>query len=131
MRTTEFQIMQAIQTTWSKLGGRLFRNNVGTGWVGKTLRPSTRMNVSVCPKDIVIFDCRPLHAGLGEGSSDLIGFKPTLITQEMVGKTLPIFAAIECKSVNGRASQIQKNFINMVNDNGGHGRIAKSVQDSL
>jgi len=57
-------------------------------------------------------------------SSDLIGVRPVLITQEMVGQTLGQFVALECKHSDWRYSnspreQAQLKFITIVNDHGG------------
>lgn len=69
--------------------------------------------------------------GLGKGISDLIGFTKINITQEMVGKTLPIFTAIEVKYKNGYLSKGQEAFIKFIKDNGGISGVARSVEDAL
>ena len=67
---------------------RLFRNNNGVGWIGKVERPSRPITVTVFPGDVVIRKARPLHAGLCEGSGDLIGWRTVEITPEMVGQRI-------------------------------------------
>ncbi len=67
--------------------------------------------------------------GLGKGTSDLIGFTDTIITDSMVGSTLPVFTAFEVKTKTGRASEEQKNFIKMVKDHNGICGIVKSWED--
>jgi len=98
----------------------LFRNNTGLGWVGKANRlPSG---------DILIENPRPLHAGLCTGSSDLIGWMPTLITPDMVGKKIAIFLAVEVKAgTSPSPEQIQ--FIENIRAAGGIAGIAKKAED--
>lgn len=101
---------------------RLFRNNTGTGWVGKSRRT----------KDggIYIDEPRPLKAGLCIGSSDLIGWTKTEITPDMVGKNIAIFTALEVKTKYGKASKEQINFIQQVREAGGISGIARDESDS-
>lgn len=115
----------------SKLGARLYRNNVGLGWVGKVIRITKEIKLNLRPGDMVIRNARALHAGLCEGSSDAIGFTPVLITQEHVGKTLPIFTSVESKTGKGQLSEIQDNFIKMVLGFGGIAGVARSKQDLI
>lgn len=120
---TEADIMRAILLAASKLGARIFRNNVGTGWAGK-LMSHTRDHTS-------LFMARPLHAGLCPGSCDLIGWHSVKVTPEMMGCTIAVFTAIEVKTLKGRVAQHQQNFINIVNAHGGCALIARSVEDAL
>ena len=119
----ESSIMKDIQLKWSKNGWRLWRNNVALGWAGEPKRLKNG--------DILLSNPRPLHSGLCVGSSDLIGFIPTVIKPEHLGKTLAIFAAIECKSKSGRLTEQQKFFLDMVTKSGGHARCARGYEDSL
>lgn len=57
-------------------------------------------------------------------SSDLIGIRPVVITQEMVGQTIGQFVAIETKHegwkyTGGGREAAQKNYIDSVNQLGG------------
>jgi len=60
-------------------------------------------------------------------SSDLIGFTKVIVTQDMVGKTLAVFTAIEVKKEDWKYNKnnfsnrenAQYNFINWVTNNGG------------
>lgn len=114
----------------SKLGSRLFRNNVGLGWIGHPVIHVTKpIKLNLKPGDCVVRNARALHAGICEGSSDAIGFTPVLITQEMVGKTLPIFTAVESKTGKGKLSKIQSDFIDMVLAFGGIAGVARSRED--
>ena len=80
----------------------LFRNNNGLfDTIGANKRP------------------RKVLAGLGKGTSDLIGYNKIVVTKEMVGKQIAIFSAIEVKTAKGKLSPLQKNFIEEVKKEGG------------
>ena len=74
---------------------------------------------------------RMVSFGLCKGSSDLIGWKSVEVTQEMVGKKIAVFTAIECKSLRGRASEDQTNFIRVVREAGGLAGIAKTADQAV
>ena len=60
---------------------------------------------------------RYIRYGLCAGSSDLIGiYRGT-------------FIAVEVKTPKGRVSEAQKNFLNVVNANGGIGFVARRKED--
>lgn len=100
----------------------LFRNNTGMGWAGKLVKKTVEY--------VMVEKYRPLHSGLCDGSSDLIGWTTVEITPDMVGKKLAVFTAIECKSNTGRASAAQNNFIRQVKLAGGISGVAKSTEDA-
>ena len=108
----------------------LFRNNVAQAWVGEVYRPNSIQTVTVSPADVVIRNARILHAGLCEGSSDLIGWRSLTITPEMVGQTVAVFASLEVKSKTGRATAGQKNFCARVTEAGGFAGIVKSPDEA-
>lgn len=69
--------------------------------------------------------------GLRPGSSDLIGWRSVVITPEMVGKKIAIFAAVETKKPGGGVeSEKQKNFIEQVIEAGGLAGFARSVPEA-
>jgi hypothetical protein len=100
----------------------LFRNNVGTAWIGDTSK--------LKDGSVLIRNPRIFHAGLCEGSSDLIGWRSLTITPEMVGQTVAVFAALEVKSKTGRATAGQKNFCQRVLEAGGFAGIVKSPDEA-
>lgn len=100
---------------------RLFRNNVGVGWAGRVVRVDG---------GILIADPRPLHAGLCEGSSDLIGWRTVEIRPEHVGHRIAVFAAIEAKTGSGRPSKLQRAFLDAVRNAGGLAGVARNVEDA-
>lgn len=127
----ESKLMRKIQVAMSDAGARMFRNNVGLGWIGKSRHITETMTVNVYPGDVIIQNARPLHAGLVEGSSDLIGFLPITITQEMVGRRIAVFVASEVKSDGGVLRTEQRNFLNVVNEAGGIGMVTKTPEDAV
>lgn len=52
----------------------------------------------------------PLRFGLLPGSSDMIGYKPTIITPDMLGQTVAIFQGIEVKTEHDRLSEEQRKW---------------------
>jgi hypothetical protein len=116
----ESEVQKLVQLKATKLGAVTFRNNVGLGWVGKAVRKG---NLTI------IANARPLHAGLCEGSSDLIGWTSIEVTPAMVGEKIAVFTAIETKSKRGSASGNQKNFITRVKESGGFAGVARDQSD--
>ena len=105
---TEAAIMRRIQLQATRLGMRLFRNNVGVAMTNSG--------------SMVKF-------GLCTGSSDLIGMIPIEITQEMVGRKMAVFCAIEVKAKKGKLTKQQGLFLEMVNHMGGVGIVVRSPED--
>ena len=126
---SEKQILNDILIESSERGWRLFRNNTAEGWAGKLFRSPMPTSIRLNPGDVVVRSAFPIKAGLCKGSSDLIGWKPVLITPDMVGKTVAIFTAIEVKYGTTITTEEQKNFIDQVNKNGGIGKIVYGVDE--
>lgn len=126
---TESEIMKSVQLEASRMGARLFRNNVGQGWIGKPEIPTSNMSTFLRPGDVVLRNARPLHAGLCVGSSDLIGWHPLIITREMIGQLVAVFAGIEIKTEVGRISMQQGNFLAAVTAAGGTGGVCRSSDE--
>lgn len=126
----ETNIMKLIQLAASKLGVRIFRNNVGMGWIGESQRFSRKTPVMCNAGDVLIRNARPLHAGLCEGSSDLIGWTKKQVTPDMVGKPVAVFTAIEAKkSERARVTAAQLNFISQVRQAGGIAGLASNPEN--
>ena len=106
--TTERDIQAEIWRALSKFSV-MFRNNVGAFKDGG----------------------RWVQFGLVRGSSDLIGWTRVKITPDMVGQTVAVFTAIECKTVKGRATPGQIYFIERVKIDGGYAGITRSAEDAL
>jgi hypothetical protein len=119
MREADF--MRRCMKRATDLGARLFRNNVAVAWTGKVVRNRDG--------SITITDPRPLHAGLAQGSADLVGWKPVVITPDMVGKTVAVFASVEVKTLRGRPTKEQVAWMKVVAGAGGFSGIARSDGD--
>ncbi len=107
-RSDERRIQSEIQLA-ANGPARLWRNNVGAlkDQAGQLVR------YGLCP-----------------GSSDLIGYRTVVITPEMVGQRVAIFAAVEVKD-RARPTTHQTAFIHLVQQAGGLAGIARSVPDAL
>lgn len=114
--------MNRIMFAASQAGATMWRNSVGLGWVGRVVRRIADR--------LVLDKPRPIHAGLCKDSSDLIGFTPVVVTPEMVGHTIAVFTALECKLRTGRASAGQLNFIQVVQDAGGIAAVVKTPEQA-
>ena len=68
---------------------------------------------------------RLVKYGLGSGTSDFIGWTLKTITQDMVGKSVAIFTAIEVKASDGKLTTDQKKFIDLVKKNNGIAKVYK------
>ncbi len=96
----------------SERGLRMFRNNVGM----LKDRFGNWIKYGVC----------------NPGGSDYIGWKSVVITPEMVGCKVAIFAAMEVKAVDGKApTDDQSDFLRAVRDAGGIALLARESEDSL
>jgi len=116
----ESAIMHRCMVALSEVGCRVFRNNVALAWVGKARIISKPTVVTLGPGDVVVYNGRPLHAGLSVGSGDLIGWTPG-------GQ----FLSVETKSSGGKVTTEQENFKNAVNKAGGVGIIARSAEEAV
>jgi len=105
----ETAIQKEIMLDMSKNGNRGFRNNVGL---------------------FVTKDGRRIKTGLGNGTSDIIGFTSVEITQDMVGKRVAIFTAVEVKREKKKGSELQEAFISFVRSMGGIAGLAWTVEMS-
>lgn len=110
-------------------GIRVFRNNVGTAWVGRSIRLKKGQSFVAAGNELVILDPRPLQAGLHKGSGDGIGWREIEITQDMVGKKIAQFISLETKTKAGRVSPEQQNWARVVHESGGLAIIARSPDD--
>jgi hypothetical protein len=131
---SEIAQVKLMMLSASELGARMFRNNVGMGWApagsgSNIVRTRVAKKVTLYPGDTLVRKSRPLHAGLVKGSSDLIGWKPLIISQEMVGQPIAQFAAAEVKTKRGAMREGQQDFIDLVNLHGGRAGVVRSLDD--
>lgn len=124
----EANLMKLIQLELGKLQNvRLFRNNTGQAWQGtqkQFINDGGR-------RKLILYDPRPVDAGLCEGSSDLIGWTTIEVTADMVGKKLAVFTALEVKNeIKSVASAKQINFLTVIKSMGGFGGLARSIDEA-
>jgi len=133
MAEEEKTLLNRFMLYHSEKGGRFFRCNTGSGWVGKTIGPirGGMKTIKIYAGDLVIRQARRFSTGWPKGTSDLIGFTPIVITTKMVGKTIAVFTGIEVKTGKLKATTEQTNFINMVNNNGGIAIVAREQDDVI
>ena len=108
MGTEETKILKDVQTLAKKKGWVLFRNNVG-----------------LCKAVSGNF----VRYGLCTGSSDLIGWKPRVITSEDVGMIIAQFVAVEVKTMKGKTTDEQIEFLRRVVTDGGIGKVIRNGRE--
>ena len=103
-----------IMLAMTQAGARMFNNTVGLF----ELKDGRRLKTGLCP-----------------GSSDLIGWYPVLITNEMVGQVVAVFTVVEVKTPKSRTNkerlENQKIFIREVKKAGGIGGFAIYPEEAL
>jgi hypothetical protein len=119
---TEADIHAEIMMSLGHGQTRIFRNHVAKGWTGEFVRSEAVYTV--------LKNARRASFGLCVGSSDMIGFKKTLITPDMVGNNVAVFTAIEAKAKAGRTSAEQNAFLRVVQQAGGLAGVARSVEEA-
>lgn len=93
---------------------RRFRLNAGQAWTGEIVRRT--------PTTLVLRNPRVFH-GAPEGWPDLCGWDSVVVTPEMVGQTLAVFAGEEVKAHGGRLSRVQRLFRDCLVRMGGRWRV--------
>lgn len=117
---SETNIVRQCLERASKLGHRLWRQQVGTGWIGKSRKLEDG--------SVIIQNARPFHTGF-EGQLDTGGFTLITITPEMVGRKIPLFTEIEVKTNTGSVRDSQRKRIAYIRSVGGYAGIARSADD--
>jgi len=130
MAKQESEILNRVRVKCSEVGIVTFRNNSGSAWQGKSeLTRMTRMG-RLEPGDVIIRQATFVKYGIANpGGSDLIGWRPVVITPDMVGHKLAVFTALEVKTATGHVEAEQQAFIDSVNQSGGMGQIVRSIDD--
>lgn len=108
----EHDIQNKIRIALSEKGFKVFRINVGEGWVGQEIRLQNG--------DLLLKFPRRFATGTPKGFSDLLVICPN-------GKA----AFIECKAPQGRASPEQKKFLQVMRGMGCRTGIARSVDEAF
>lgn len=126
----ESNLMQRIRLA---IGGRpdvrLFRNNVAMAWAGRLFKPwKEGTHVIVGPDDVVLYNARPIHAGLCEGSPDLVGWRSLVITKAHVGRRVAAFVGLEVKLPGAKPTEQQAAFLGILEASGGLGGVVRSEE---
>ncbi len=137
MAKAETDIAHNIMKAVSPSGARLFKNVRGMFYTKDCVMALvSAMQVAMKtlqfgPVFEAVKNLRQLMAGLqAAGSSDLIGFRPVKITEDMIGRTIAVFTAVEVKTATGAAKEEQSMFIEFVLKNGGFAGVARSPKDA-
>ncbi len=101
---------------------RIFRNQVGVGWVGQP-----------APLDdgrVMILNAQRVRMGLHVGSGDLIGWRTTIITPDDVGSYMAQFLSIEVKDKKGAMRPEQETWYKRISEAGGIAMIARDPHEA-
>lgn len=118
---TQAHIRNALASETDAL---IFRANVGRAWASNDAR-------KLPDGSLLLRNPRPFSTGLPAGFADLFGFVPVTITADMVGHTLAVFVAVECKSSTGKPRANQTRFVDAVSAAGGRAGFAHTPADAL
>ena len=118
---SETQLLSDTMQEFSHGKTRLFRNTVGSGYVGPHVYGGGGSILITKPSRITF--------GLGTGTSDLIGWQSVTVTPGMVGRTIAQFVSVEGKSETGRVTPEQTAFIATVRTAGGLAGVFRSTDD--
>lgn len=116
--TIQSLVMRAIG---SQPDMRIFRNQVGLGWVGQL--------VSHEGGTVVLAHPRRVSMGLTTGSADLIGWYDYVIQPEDVGRQAAVFLSVEIKRPGERPKPHQLNWAEQVTKHGGIHLLATDPKD--
>lgn len=108
---------------------RLFRQNVGKTWIGKSKKILHDGSYYCQQGDVIIRNARRFHAGF-EGQSDLGGWHTIEITPDMVGRKVAVYTAMEVKTKTGRVKKAQQKFIDLVRAAGGFAGVVRSPEEA-
>ncbi len=112
------EIIRNIQMQWTSDGrGRLFKNDNGKAWRGRI----TEERIIDGRKVLELFGAVLIKYGLCPGSSDLVGWE--LI--EYGDQVVPVFCAVEVKTMRDRVKDDQRNWLDTVARMGGRAYLAR------
>jgi len=118
----ESNVLQTIRMKASELGWRIFRNNSGA--------------LHASNGNFIRFGLGNESFGMNKiiKSGDLIGIRPVLITQEMVGTIIGQFVSLEVKRADWQKrdtdhEKAQRRWCELINDMGGYAIITNNSED--
>lgn len=115
-------IQSEILITMAEQGTYGLRVNSGQFWGGKMVKHDGKYLVLENPTKIL---------GAPAGTSDIVGCKPTIITPQMVGKTVGIFVCIEVKKPTESAKKHQEDYLAQMRLRGAIVGVARSREDAV
>lgn len=121
---TARQLAESFIAWWQSQNpkGRIYRNNTGVArYPGKDGRP--RLVTYGIPAPIL-----KRGKAKGGGGSDYISFRPVVITQAMVGRTIIEAGFHEVKTAGDKLSDSQKRFRRTIENMGGEVQIVKESE---
>jgi len=133
MAHAETNIVNSIMKDVSPHGARLFRNVRGYFYTIDSVKSLIKATLSLNTMSIkiAIGNLRSVMAGLlAPGASDLVGFMPIIITAEMVGQKIAIFASLEVKTDTGKPTAEQLHFCKIVRESGGFSGVVRSPEEA-
>lgn len=117
------RLTNEIRNAVSRVGARLFVMTTGRFWSGVVVGRTAEGH-------LILRNPRLVNVGF-EGLSDLAGYAPVTITQDMVGQTVAVLSLVEVKAGRDRPTPKQLQVIDVVKRAGGRAGIARSVNDAL
>lgn len=125
MAKAETEILNRWRLKWAKWGV-LFRQQVGTFYAGQIHgEPWTKVENGKEVRYATIRNFQPTPMGI-KGLHDYIGWHEVVITPDMVGKKVAVFASVEGKSEDGELRPEQITFLQAVRRAGGIAFVVRS-----
>jgi hypothetical protein len=108
----------------SQTNGRVktFRVNAGKFWQGEVASHTGEFLVLRNPRMV---------DGLPEGFPDLLAVIPTVVTPDMVGKTIGLAGFVEVKAEGDRIRRKQEEFLALMRAAGCRAGVARSAEDAV
>lgn len=129
MAVEETNIRNKAVMAASKAGARLFRNQVGAGWVAPPHKTKKWTEDGV--QYVLLENPRYITYGFPQGSGDDQGFLSVTITPDMVGQKFARYVNAEAKTETGKPGKGQKEWHEFVWSNGGLSGFYRCEDDIL
>jgi hypothetical protein len=125
MASSHTATLKLAQVAATAKGWRLHINTIYRGWTGELVRQwptKGGLMVELRRAAFRVF-------GLGTGTLDLVGWRPLVITADMVGRTIAQYVEVDAKTQGAaRLRPEQKNRVRVIREAGGFAGIAMRVE---
>lgn len=115
-------IIDKIIMMLSGRGWCLWRLDQGGAWVGAGRKFTEKKTITVNRGDVIVKGGRFLHfgiqAGKGLAAPDMLGYQIVTITEDMVGKNVPVFLLADVKTGTDGLTKEQKLFMEKARTDG-------------